>query len=500
VFIRSVVQSSGFRRELLIKLLNLHRSLRQYSYEETAVIIVSNKKDSQNGMIKNILHNIKISLILITLLTSACQSSTDTAKPTDTPSIVSVDIEPTKNGSISTSTPGSTGDEIESEPTKEVFLPAISAGDQTVDIPDSEHQMPPQLAYLSDGNLWLVDIPSGTPIQLTESGDLFSFAWSPDGSQIATFNGKSLCQLNTDGKNAGCIDLKLDEYQSEILREIVWSPDSAEITLWNRINPWDELAIGWIIVPLNSVDDIIYIIDPVDWGAVLSADNEPGGVTGTAKYLADGTLIGTITHRLLCSESGCHYKLYYYNPENRTFQPYPNRPEEGFSEGMGLEITSDGTNIINFGTFHTGCEAFITFIDIFDTNSEERQVLDFPQTAINGLGISPDGKNLVISHNAGCSTQNENEWAQTCGLSQNFDVYPIISLELINQEHENLLPGLSPTWSPDNAWLAFRSCLKMSSSNEWTPSGDVPPGIYIFDWKKSSLELIAEGDKPQWRP
>jgi hypothetical protein len=396
--------------------------------------------------------------------------------------------------------PGSSTEIPDVLPTNQVFLPGVLNNDVNPEEVISPESHPPELAYLSDGNLWLVQIPEGEAQIVTQTGDLLNFAWSPDGSQLATFNGRELCLLNLDGTEVSCYDLGLNDYQAQVPRRIAWSPNQGEITLWNTVNPWDEQAIGWIIVSLDGIEEIVKIQDPVDWGATLTPENEPGGVTGEALYLADGTLVGTITHHLLCGESGCHYELYYFDPADRRLHPYPNKPEEGFSEGSGLVLSADKRQLINFGTFHTGCEAFITFLDAFDLAEGTRHIYDFPQAAINAFALSPDASHAVMAHNAGCSTQNQNEWAQACGLFQEFDVYPMLSLDLGQDTRSNLLPGLQPAWSPDGNWLAFRSCLAQGAGGTWEPTTDGPPGIYVLNWSSGALVSINEGETPQWRP
>jgi hypothetical protein len=194
----------------------------------------------------------------------------------------------------------------------------------------------PQLAFLHDGDIWLLDHPGGEAYQLTIAGDLLSFAWSPDGERLAAFNGTSLCFFQRDGSiRTACLELGLDEQQSQVERAIVWSPNQNWIVLWNPNNPWDEDTIGWVVVALDTTNAMWRIQDPVDWGAALAPNNEPGGVTGQPLFLADNRLVGTLTHRYLCASGGCRYQLFEFdlNSLSPTFTPFPNQPEEGWSEG-----------------------------------------------------------------------------------------------------------------------------------------------------------------------
>jgi len=356
------------------------------------------------------------------------------------------------------------------------------------------------LAFLQDGNLWLIEFPTGEPIQLTTNHDIYSYAWAPDGTKLGYYNGREFCQLTLEDVSQGCIPLDLNDLQASIHREISWSPDMNKIVLWNPINPFDEDAIGWIIANLDDASEVIKIFDPVDWGAQLSPDNEPGGGTGQALFLADGALVGTISHRWLCGDTGCHYQLFTFNFDEGVLQPYPNKPEEGFSEGMGLVLSQDGLVLFNFGTFRSSCEAYLTFMDAYELNTNNRQLYTLEQEAVNGLAISPNASQAVISRNAGCSTENQTQWAQTCGLSQGFDVYNLQQWRLSENQRNDLLPGLQPGWSSNAAYLAFRSCLVGDNPNGWQTSGDATPTIYVMIFNDGSVFPVSIGENPQWQP
>jgi hypothetical protein len=359
----------------------------------------------------------------------------------------------------------------------------------------------PQLAFLKDGDVWLLDQPDGKPYPLTVLGNLFSFAWAPDGERMAVFDGRQICMVHRDGSvRTACLDLGLDDMQSKIQRLMIWSPDQTYIVLWNPVNPWDEGAIGWMIVALDGSNITYRIEDPVDWGASLAPNNDQGGIMGQPVYLADGKLVGTLTHRWLCGSGGCHYKLYQFDFDSRSFVPYPNKPEEGWSEGLRLVLSADQRLLANFGTFYNGCENYFTFMDIFNLTDQTRQVFDLDQEAVSDMALSPDAQRALIARSAGCSTQNTATWDEACGLSQGFDIYPMQFWELASNQRSDALPGVMPAWSPDGKWLAFRSCLASSDSGAWEPSATTPASIYIMDASGNKLTLIAEGSLPAWRP
>jgi len=394
------------------------------------------------------------------------------------------------------------------QPAEPTGIPAAAPPQPTL-APTEPSQPPTQtipsgpisnLAFLQDSNLWLVEYPHGDSNQLTTTHDLYTYAWAPDGSKLSYYNGREFCQITLDGEILSCLSLGLNDMQASIPREISWSPDMSKAVLWNPINPFDEDAIGWLIISLDGSGEIIKIDDPVDWGAQLSPDNEPGGGTGQALFLKDGALVGTISHRWLCGETGCHFQLFTFDFDQGVLKPYPNKPEEGFSEGMGLVLSQDGVVLYNFGTFHSSCESYLTFMDAFELNTTKRQLFTLEQEAINGLAISPNNSQAVISRNAGCSTENQTQWAQTCGLSQGFDVYNLQLWNLTENLRNDLLPGLQPDWSSNSAYLTFRSCLVGNNEIGWQTSGDTTPVLFVMSLNDGSVVPVSIGENPQWQP
>jgi len=358
----------------------------------------------------------------------------------------------------------------------------------------------PQLAFINNQDVWLLDSPTGKPYPLTVAGDILSYGWSPDGQRLVTFNGHSLCFFHSDGSvHTACLDLGLDDTQAQIPRNILWSPDQRWIVLWNSLNPWDEGAIGWLIVNLDTSNEMYRIQDPVDWGASLAPNNEAGGFTGQPVFLPDRKLVGTLTHRYLCSEGGCHYQLYEFNFETKSLVPYPNKPEEGWSEGMKLVLSDDGRTLTNFGVFFFGCDSYVTFADTFDLTSQERVSFNLKNQAILDLGLSPGAKSAVFSRTTGCLSQDTVAWNQACGLFPGFEIYTMQFWDITEEKFRDLPSGINPDWSPDGKTIAFNSCLIKNSAGEWQTNPDSPATIYLMDQQNAVME-ISTGSMPAWRP
>jgi WD40 repeat protein len=421
--------------------------------------------------------------------TSGPATTTPAAQPATPPAA------PATTTPLQPGVPGATQPPIETAP-----IAPTAAGEGPAAPPTLPPSGGPQLGFLKDGDVWLLDQPTGQPYPLTVAGDILSFAWSPDGKRLVIFNGRSLCFFHSDGSvRTACLELGLDDNQAQVPRNIIWSPDQRWIVLWNQFNPWDEGAIGWLIVGLDTANEMYRIGDPVDWGASLAPNNEPGGFTGQPVFLPDGKLVGTLTHRYLCSEGGCHYQLYEFNFETKSLTPYPNKPQEGWSEGQRLVLSDDGRVLTNYGVFFFGCDSYVTFLDAFELASQSRQSYNLEGQAMADLAFSPDLKSGVFARTAGCLSETSAAWNQTCGLFPGFEVFSMQRWDPASGALSDLPPGISPDWSPDGQWIAFNSCLAKNAAGAWEPSGNTPASVYMLD-TTGNLTAISAGSMPAWRP
>lgn len=436
---------------------------------------------------------IKTLLPLILLLLAACNAAPASQPPA---------VQPPSGQAAS---PSSAAQQPGVQPTivgtgSQVFLPEIHTGQEAPAQP-APQAASAALAYLKNGDLWRIDLPGGIPTQVTRSGGLLSFAWAPDGSRLATFDGRSLCFTAPDGAPAGdCLPLNLDAAQAAIARRIAWAPDQRTIVLWNPTNPEDESALGWIIVPLDG-SSRLQIADPVDWGASLAPNNDPGGVTGQALFLADGSLLGSISHRWLCGAGGCRYQLFRFDFASRSFIAYPNRPEEGWSEGLSLVLSANRSKLANYSVFAPTCETTSSFVDIFDLQSQGRQSFSLEQTRLHSLALSPNASQVLLARLSGCALPDPAAaWSSACGLAPGLEVYPMQMLDAASSQRRDLFPGLDPAWSPDGRWIAFRSCLAQDASGGWQPSASAPPSLYLMAPDGNSLQMLDVGSDAAWKP
>lgn len=442
-------------------------------------------------------------LAAVFLSLSSCSAGVGTQEVSETSPAIIQSPAATNTTIIASDTNTPTSAPTQTNPPPAVEPSAVPSATESISVLAPEVIPPtgPVMAFLKEGDIWLVDEPGGSSYPLTVAGDILSFTWASNGERLAAFNGHTLCFYHRDGSvRTACLDLGLDDTQAKIERRLVLSPDQRWIVLWNPVNPQDEAAIGWMIVALDSSNIMYRISDPVEWGAALTPEGEAGGFTGMPIFLPDGRLIGTLAHRSMCAASGCHYQLFQFDLESRVFIAFDNSPSEGFSEGQGLQISQDGRILSNFGTFYNDCESFVTFVDLYTLVDGQREVFNLDQVAVAQLAFAPDVKTAMIASTSACSSPDTSTWADTCGLIDSFEVKPLQSWNIDTGERKDLLPGLGPIFSPDGKWLVFSSCLSQIEPGKWEPSETAKAGLYLLNLDQQQVLEIGEGVLPEWQP
>jgi hypothetical protein len=175
--------------------------------------------------------------------------------------------------------------------------------------------------------------------------------------------------------------------------------------------------------------------------------------------------------------------------------PYPNNPEEGWSEGLKLVLSEDGRSLTNFGVFFFGCDSYVTFADTFDLVSQERESYNLENQAILDLAFSTDAKTAVIARTAGCLSEATVAWNQTCGLYQGFEIYSMQFWDPTSGGFRDLPAGINPDWSPNSDLIAFNSCLAKNPTGTWELSADTPASIYLVNID-GAVTSISTGSMP----
>lgn len=355
----------------------------------------------------------------------------------------------------------------------------------------------PLLAYLRDGDIWLYDFSLVAESRLTELGNIQVFAWSPHGRFLAAYDGTKLCLFGVDtpGTAVNCQPLAPPEREnySYAAMELHWSPDSQYLLL-----TVDE----WWLVHLPDPMTVTHIVDPQDWGVGwpdLQAPDEPA-FTGKGLFMADSSLIGTLTHVYMCGSGGCQYDLHSFDLENQQFQPYGN---EQASIGRGdLALSPDGRFLANYGTGHAGCAFYTTHVNITDLTSGNGRYFSYDQETFRELQFSPDAENVLVTRIEGCGSATDDVWSIACGLFGTFTVHSMQVWDWQNDQRLDLVPGLQPAWSPDGAQLVFRSCLGQKPDGGWSPIAEGPPWLYAMAMTDGSytIQPLVIGSAPAWQP
>lgn len=438
----------------------------------------------------------KILLCLLLLILTACQ-------PPDTSSLEQPTSQPTPLIQESPSPAPLLADQPTPTHTPLPVVqptPAPTAQPEPVE-PTAPSPAGGQLAYLEQGDIWLVRLDAQSlitqPEKLTQGGSIRSFAWHPDGSKIAFLRGKGICFLHIDRTQAApCIDLNLPSAEETPAFQLAWSPQGDWLVAWNPLHASSSEAVGWILVSSVS-GEILEIQDPVDWGFDRAPGNAPGGFTGEAVFLPDGELLGALSHRILCAENGCLYYLYTFDPQQPGLFSLPESVD--LAQASQLASTLDGTLVAQYGSLVSSCDAYLSFINLYNPNLPgSLRPFVFPQESLTSLALNPHFANALVARQAACPEQTQNPWAIYCGLVSNLEVYPIQLWAIDENTRQDFLPGIDPVWDPSGSLFAFQSCLQQDTAGNWLPDENAIPGIYLTSIHTQQTIYLGAGSQPAW--
>lgn len=352
----------------------------------------------------------------------------------------------------------------------------------------------PLLAYLREGNVWLYDFANGNEIQLTDTGNIKAFAWSPDGSQLGLYDNQwQLCfrSLEPTIPTYPCqtIEKATNLFAADHApTKLMWSPTGQQILIQQA---------EWWQVNLNT-SQVRHIADPRDWGATWTAGDEGGTALGQALYLPDGSLLGAAAHVYDCGSGGCMYRLFVFDEASQRLMPY------AYSNGgSSLAMTTNGRYLMTNASPHVGCATYTSYTDIIDLSSGQLWSSTFPQETFFDQALAPQDQKAILSPGEGCAREQSELWSVECGLMPYaFELFPMQVWDWQNKTRQELVPGLEPAWSPNGQQIAFRSCLAQTPAGEWTPVSASPPWLYSMNLSDSSYTItpIAIGEAPAWQP
>jgi Tol biopolymer transport system component len=155
--------------------------------------------------------------------------------------------------------------------------------------------------------IWLVDSTGRETKLLTEAtGDLYGFAWSPNGTQIAFF-GEGLMVMDADGTNLRKMDVKAGAICN--LLPPLWSSDSKKLALvWSKT---DAFCKSWAEAKGYSGTEIVLVNVESGKGYSLSPDQGRGYLDPA--WSPDGSKLAFI------AEQGNSGQLYIANADGSNF-------------------------------------------------------------------------------------------------------------------------------------------------------------------------------------
>lgn len=371
-----------------------------------------------------------------------------------------------------------------------------------------------QLGYIQNGDVWLKDIFYDTLTQLTNTGDVSYFSWSPDGKKLFIISANQYCIIELINlSNPKCTTHNLNARQIEKYKA-VWSFDLKHIVIW-----LDDFAAGkWIIVTPDESFKAFSIDNPYDWGVTLDdwelknlEEKDAQTFMGSPAFTKDGRLFGTIGNILFCGAGGCSYRIYEFDFVNENFYLATiDKNQEYLDENLTwvnpyLSVSSNGKimwftgNSCDQGSPCIPSLVIVNFSDnIFVLNHQLRD-----QSLINELmddppevSSSPDGTLFAIS-------TGHRVWEKTV-FCLNVDRlnFPIQILDYATDTTREIVGGYDLAWSPDGKYLAFESCLAKNQNGTWAPVATSPIRIFVVDLTSNELNIspLIEGIYPSWRP
>ena len=253
---------------------------------------------------------VRVAVLLLAMVIAACGPTAETSQPTPSPLR-----------------------QLITEPTPKPVGPA-----PTIVAPEEKATLPGRLLFAKDGNIWIWQ--EGTGRQLTNQGNLWQPAWSPDGSWIAgvqreesfsnvvvmTATGSDIIQLTKNGTTA-----PLNSY--ERIYDTTWafypsfSPDSRTVIFSAQAAPpFGSPAVEYNMTLYSS---------PVAAGGKqqqLYADNE--GHVGRAVYAPDGeSIVFAFSPRALNKAP----QILRLDPETGTADPLPGVPEQSYDPAFSAD-------------------------------------------------------------------------------------------------------------------------------------------------------------------
>lgn len=165
----------------------------------------------------------------------------------------------------------------------------------------------PAIAFIREGNIWLMDIEGGHQLRLTTSGDCSSPSWCPDGMKLVYVRGerwdnRALWVIDVTRRTASRLTSGVDDYQCPR-----WSPNGQWVACFcthEEANIEDEQQPNKIVVidaqtggvrPLNN--EPLYVGTSLAWSPDSASLAYSDGCVGTASLSVVAVSNGRVINR-----------------------------------------------------------------------------------------------------------------------------------------------------------------------------------------------------------
>jgi Tol biopolymer transport system component/serine/threonine protein kinase len=354
------------------------------------------------------------------------------------------------------------------------------AGGRTISLTESfpgNHRWPQwspdgtSIAFQSGEAIYVVPALGGIPKQLVEpspEGSVRAPSWSPDGKQFAYVQGRNIYVCSIDGGEPRKITEAFEPYS------LSWSPDGSKIAYVSG-NP--SFLFGTIG---NIAPSSIWIVSTIKGVPFQMTNNNYLNVSPV--WTPDGRNL------LFVSNQGGSRDVYQL-PLNASSEP--SGPPVRLTTGLNahtISISVDGKKLAYSVFIYTANIWSIRIPKGEGISISEAQPVTEGNQAIEGIGVSPDGKWLTFDSNR----------------SGNQDIY---KMPVGGGELEKLTTHPSddflPSWSPDGKEIVFYSFRKGNRDiHMMTADGrsirqltDDPAQERYPDWSPDGKHIVFMSDK-----
>ena len=347
------------------------------------------------------------------------------------------------------------------------------------------------LAFLRDGDVWLIAADGNGLEQLTADNVYKAIAWSPDGSLIlAVRNDNQIDLVNPISQEI--INIRYQDAYPKLTIHPVWSPDSQLIALG---------AQGTKLYVFNRTgektgDFDASLVDEVAWGNdsltlyfgeeqnfwklnISSGEKEPLYTAEYSVFIEPQVYISPTDSSIAVWAYGSEGNgdLYFFTVDgNNKLTIHGGQPTGDWSP--------DGTQFV----FQTGNTAFANAAPITIYNAQDSSINDLYEQGGLNPRWSPDGARIAFATWKGGLSVIDPETKKLLALLPDAPQRDLAEYRSQGGPDAKTIgyfatPNMMPAWSPDGKQLTFT----------------YPNGFYMIDAETGKSQWYKNANSPQWQ-